>query len=304
MKIGAYYYHWYRGDWLKSTPYANDPPILGQYDNTQYGQAVSSHFASMKEAGLDFAIISWEPHSDYGYVMDAATEAGVKICVMYESLHRLDGRHVTIQESDMGPMLKDLEYLSQDLEEECWFSMDGRPVVMIYVSRNFKDENAFGDMRKALGRDVFLAGDEAFWHDPSTKRLRKLDAAFTYNWFQGNRFSGEGTSACDKFLDNVVVQARKWALACRSCGTQYWPVAMPGYDDTNVRAQMNHPKLPRMDGHMFSRSLGDAADLKPYAMTICSFNEHYEGTGIEPMGSYGTRYLDMTRKFKDGQKPK
>lgn len=298
MLIGTYYYYWYRENWLRFTPYVNDPPVLGQYDNTKYGKIINEHFWSIKKSGIDFVIVSWDPLSDYGYVIDAALEADIKICIMYESLFRLGGKHITIKKEHLKPILDDLSYLACDLDEECWFTINNKPVVMLYVSRNYEDENCFEEIRKVMEKDIFLAGDEAFWEEPSIKRLSKLDAAFTYNWFQVGRFNGDGIIRCNSFLDNVDTQVKKWDLACKSCGMQYWPVAMPGYDDTYVRPVLEHPVLPRMNGHMLLRSLTDSLDINPYVITICSFNEHYEGTGIEPIRSYGNKYLDMVKFFK------
>jgi hypothetical protein len=295
--IGAYYYPWYTSGWLKKTPYSKNPPVLGQYCNTVYGPTITQHLAMMKNYGIDFIVVSWDPETNYEHLLDSANIDGPKICIMYESLYHLKGKHDWIDEQYEDMILKDLSNIRGDFDEKCWFKIDDKPVLFIYVSRNYKNIEFFNKVRQSIGPS-FLVGDESFWQEPDPNRIEAFDALTSYNWYQPGRFSGNDKETCDSFLTNIKDYATKWNQACKDKGRQYWPVAMPGYDDRNVRPQAGHLPIPRMDGYFFERSLEDAKLLQPNVTMICTFNEHYEGTGIEPMRSYGEKYMEIFKKSK------
>ena len=135
------------------------------YNNVQYGDVLVQHMKMMRQAGIDFASISWDPRTtQYEQVLDAAEEEGIKVTVFYESLSRATGEHDKVVEKDLDDILSDMRQLRPDLQEDCWLRIDGKPVVMFYVTRNYVDpDGAFGAIREALG-DVFLVGDEVFWN--------------------------------------------------------------------------------------------------------------------------------------------
>lgn len=293
MLCGAYYYPWYSGPWLRRTVRRADPPVLGQYNNKIYSDELAQHFRWMREYGIDFASVSWEPHgAGYEHVMDVAEEEGVKLTVLYESLCRASGKFGRIVEADFPRILNDMRMLAADLHDPCWLRIDGRPVVMLYVSRNYyeKPEVIMPEIRKVLGQDVFLVGDEIFWGSADPARCSLFDAVTSYNWYQPGRFSGEGKDACDSFVANV-----ESFLDGREIPVPYWPVAMPGYDDRGVRPQKQHPPIPREDGHLFKETLAAARKRTQGAFMITSWNEFFEDTQIEPTNKYGNLYLEMLR---------
>jgi hypothetical protein len=293
--IGAYYYAWYFGRWLHKTKRASDTPILGEYSNNVYGQTLDEHMSMAKQAGIDFMAVSWAHNLDYGYIMDAAQKSGIKITALYESLQRATGKYQTIIKRDHSNILRDLEAISDDFEEDCWLRIGGKPVLMIYVSRNYQEPNdIFGEMRKKIG-DVYLVGDEVFWGDkPDPNRYQAFDAITSYNWYQPGRFvPNKEKETCDSFLLSI----REFLNECNFT-RPYWPVAMPGYDDSSFRPQANHPPIPRLDGYFFEESLKDAITMNPDCLMITSFNEFYEDSEIEPVQSYGNKYLDILSKVK------
>jgi len=297
MRIGAYYYAWYSGQWqwLRKTKRASDPPILGQYSNDVYGDVVNEHMRMAKDAGIDFLAISWDPSSSYGHVIDAAKRNGMKVTALYESLSRATGEYLTVSKKSHPYVLRDLESISEEFDEECWLRIDGKPVLIIYVSRNYEaPDDVFGEARKRIG-DIYLVGDEVFWgSSPDPNRCLVFDALTSYNWYQPQRFfPGSGKETCDSFLENI----RKFLGGC-SLKRPYWPVAMPGYDDSSVRPEANHLPIPRLDGYLLRRSLQDAAAMNPDVVCVTSFCEWYEDTQVEPAQSYGNLYLDILKEFK------
>jgi hypothetical protein len=297
MLKGTYYYAWYTMNWLPRTQRRTDPPTLGHYNNSSYGTVVREHFRKMKRHGVDFVAVSFDPRMpQYEHVMYASEEFEVPLTVLYESLSRATGQYQSVTTEDLPAILADMRNLSQDLSDESWLRIDGKPVVMIYVSRNYSDaSSAFPRIREALGGDVFLVGDEVFWDNGMTpERAGLFDAVTSYNWYQPGRFSGKGRKACDSFLTNVRKEVKKNISTCDKAGVPYWAVAMPGYDDRRVRPQARHEPIPREDGYLFERSLKDAK-AGNQAIMVTSFNEWFEDTQVEPTASYGDAYLKMIR---------
>lgn len=298
--VFAYYYNWYRGYWLKRTVRASDPPVLGQYNNTIYCDEILDHIKQMRYAGIDFMSVSWDPRvTNYENMMDSCLDTGFKMCVFYESLANATGKNQAITKSDLPRILNDMRALGQDLGEDCWLRIDGKPVVMIYVTRNYADpQEAFPAIREALGRDVYLVGDEIFWKRPDPKRIKVFDSVTAYNFYQAGRFEGNGRMACDSFLKNVHSTQAEALEICQGTGIQYWPVIMPGYDDSGVRPKAGHPPIPRLEGYFYRESWKRSLEYQSDVYSLCSFNEWYEDSAVEPASSYGNLYLDITREFK------
>lgn len=299
---GAYYYGWHKGPWLARTARPDDLPLLGEYDNTRHGPAVTAHMGMAKQAGINFLAVSWWGN-DYGYVLDAAKQAGIKIVYFYESLRRSLGKD-PIPLSALPLILNDMAVIREDMQENAWLRIDGRPVLMIYVTRCYRNEaqKFFSAIRSALP-GVFLVGDELWWQPVPDWRIEMFDAVTFYNMFKKNMKCFQETSpekVAFGYLDECKPILLKHAEQCRRLGIPLWGCAMPGYDDSGVRPEKKHPPVPGLDGEFFRRSLADALDISigNQALTICSMNENYESTGIEPRQSYGNLYLDILKKFK------
>lgn len=300
MLIGAYYYAWYSGDWLGRTIRAEDPPALGEYDNTVRGEApgkgaVADHFRQLRANGIDFVAMSWEPNRSYDHVYEAAQATGMKVTCLYESLIRSNEKNV-LTRAEAPAVLGDMERVSEECEEPCWLRIDGKPVVMLYVTRQYREEKLFDDIRQELG-DVFLVGDELFWKEPKPERVGYFDALTAYNMYRPGKFDGETPEErAESFLENTSKMLRKHSWRCAELKVPFWPVAMPGYDDSGVRP--GHPSLSRLGGEFFERSLDCALSLTPDCIMVTSANEWYEDTQIEPAGSYGDKYLKIVKRKK------
>jgi hypothetical protein len=297
MLVGAYYYAWYSGDWLSRTIRKDDPPAMGEYDNTVRGPSpgtgpVAEHFRQLKSNGIDFVSVSWEPDRNYDHVYEAAQATGMKVTCLYESLIRANAKKF-LTGSEEQIVREDMSRISDDTEEDCWLRMNGDPVVMLYVTRQYKEPRLFDAIREEI-EGAFIVGDDAFWKDLKPERIRLFDAVTAYNMYRPDRFSGDTPEErSESFLTN---SARMLESHARKCDGNFWPVAMPGYDDTGVRPGERHPSLSRLDGEFLERSLDCAANLQPACTMITSANEWYEDTQIEPAGSYGDKYLRIIKR--------
>mgnify|MGYP000014260914 CR=1 FL=1 len=83
------------------------------------------------------------------------------------------------------------------------------------------------------------------------------------------------------------------------------PGVLPGFDDTNVRPEANHPPIPRsVEG--FESQLDIAISLfdpQHNMFMITSWNEWHEDTSIEPAQEFGLEYLDALQRKLDSRSP-
>jgi hypothetical protein len=298
--LGSYYYAWYKDRWLSRTIRKNDPPLLGEYDNTVSGDVVRQQILDIKSAGIDFVSISWSPGDSHQHVMNAASEHGVKVTFLYESLqHELKG---VVTEAALPLILADMRVIKQAMQQDCWLKINGRPVLMIYVTRAYRGnvDNIFRRVRNALG-DVFIVADQLFWEPLPYETAIRYDALTAYNMYQTKRFSAASPEeTCESYLASSLKQMKYYAKMCSDYGIPLWGNAMPGYDDSGVRPDRQHPPIPRQEGDFFKRSLADALGVSNarQALMVTSWNEVYEDSQIEPCISYGDRYLKILAEFK------
>lgn len=304
MLIGAYSYFWYRKDWLKLTVRQNDPPVLGEYDNTLHGEVIDKQLEMVKQSGIDFLSLSWDYRYDHGHVIDALKKTNTKATYFYESLHRERDSRGKVPPSVLPLILNDMDLIKELTSEDCWLHIDSRPVVMIYVTRAYADPvNALKAIRKRFNDDVFLVGDELWWDPLNIESLKQLDAVTGYNFYCPGRFSTVSPEeTASTYLNNIKTQMQKHVSVCASIGLPVWGNSLPGYNDRGVRGDKNHHPIPRLGGDFFKRSLADAFEVstgKEKCIMITSFNEHYEDSGIESFQSDNGLYLNILKEFKE-----
>lgn len=299
MLIGAYYYAWYRQNWLMRTVRQLDRPVYGEYDNTTYNTVIPTHMELMMKFGIDFISVSWNG-DDLGYVLDNANKVGMKVTYFYESLRRA-GQDGIIREGTHPFIIKDMDLVKEAMDEDCWLRIDGRPVMMFYVTRCYREnpERLFSEIRKAVP-DVFLVGDEYFWDAVPDEKIQLFDAVTAYNMYQPGRFAAfPDTEVVRTYMASSIQQMNIHKEQCERLDKPLWGCAMPGYDDIGVRPKKRQPAVPRMGTRFFKEQLALAnnVSVKKQAMMICSWNEFYEDTQIEPCMSYKNRYLGVLKNF-------
>lgn len=299
--VGAYYYAWYERDWLRMTVRKEDPPLLGEYDNTRYG-AVEEHVRMAERAGLDFFSVSYDGSKTHEHIVDAANSSKVRVTYFFESMTQsLRGK---IPERVVGNAVRLMAPLRDLMAEPCWLRVGGRPVLMIYVVRAYENAPAALDAIRAAFPDAYLVGDLLWWDAPCRETLSRLDACTWYNMYQDGtgRFSRSSPEeAARTYLESSKERLLKDAAVCRALGVEVWGNAMPGYDDSGVRPERGHFPIPRKDGQFFKDSIRDAREIMaaaqddPGVLMVTSFNEWYEDTQIESCSSYGESYLGAIR---------
>ncbi|MEM7396647.1 MAG: glycoside hydrolase family 99-like domain-containing protein, partial [Verrucomicrobiota bacterium] len=243
-RIMAYYYPWYtEGDWSRHD-YPNTP-TLGTY-GTDAPEIVEQHIDWCADHGLEGFFVSWwgrkhltEQHLQSGF-MKAKNLRRIKFALYYESLGLLDktdGKADGIVDfSQPGPLtrlIEDFRYLKiRYLSHPSYLTINGRPVIGLYVTRTFRHFTAehVDRLKRVLGFNPYLIADEAFFGeqaDPDSARNGPgiFDAYSAYNMFENAKVK-EGESALAYQSREAFPIFRSWAEK-----VPFIPGVFPSYKD-------------------------------------------------------------------------
>ncbi|MEM4972665.1 MAG: glycoside hydrolase family 99-like domain-containing protein [Candidatus Hadarchaeales archaeon] len=337
--LGAYYYLWYGrrhsilggGDW--SSGYSHHP-VLGEYDSRDLA-LIETHVNWAREAGIDFFAINWtgegawEDNALKSSFLPVAEKTGFKFCLVYDSYFNLNKLNTRISYDFNGfitpgqrrgeKFLSDLAYLeSTYFRSPSYLKIDGRPLLIIYAVREFRNAQRYLEKWRSREVDVqpFTIADVVFWSELSISDLKKpsirtigrrlLDfLTLKTRWKVIEKYFDGITGYCmydprrvSNFLNRVKKEFRKFHKLARESNLSFVPSPMPGYDDRNLRGY-DRPVIPRSEQFYreFFRLCCDFLDDRLGMVVITSFNEWHEGTEIEPSKEFGDTYLYLTREF-------
>jgi Glycosyl hydrolase family 99 len=350
LTVAAYYYPWYGANRLHwDEGYARgqlvppQSPALGEYDSRDPA-LIETHYAWAHRYGVDVFLASWSgPHSYNDvtiqeHLLPSPARGPTRIGLLYESIERLgptvDGR-IDVDDAAIDRMRRDFAYLAETaFRDPGYFRIDGRPVVVLYVSRIYVGKvteavQAIRDEVLAIdGVEPYLIGDEVDWDmAPEPTRIGLYDAITGYTLY--SRTQPTGWPADTGYLTWVGWRLRQFKRAATGAGIPFVPNALPGFDDLGVRPADGHHVLPHelSDSSSdptelfgaFLRLAGKLVDPGLRLLTVTSWNEWHEDTQIEPTlpseddsvdplqltqgyaaRDYGFGLLDRLAQFKRG----
>lgn len=302
LTVGAHYYVWYgRGDhvnWLDEAP--ENPSAFGAYD-ARDPEVIEKHLELCHNYGIDWLSVSWwgqggaeditlRDHFLKGPLGDT------EFSIFYETPGILDSYDLDSQGGDQ--LVDDVEYLSETyFNHPNYRHIDGRPVIYLYISGVFEGdiEAAYQRMRDAAPDGLYIISD-LIRHGPPLDRhmdvLTASDAVTPYTMYTPDE------SRHEDFANNVTDVYDDWMEPISKHDTEFIPVVMPGYDDTELK-HVSRDNPPLEASPELLRDLCQGA--KPYAtdgansIFITSFNEWYEDTQVEPSERFGTDYLEVVQ---------
>jgi len=310
LLIGAYWYPWFgpgRRHWEEG--YLGEP-ALGEYDSADPA-VIRQQVAWATDHGIDLFVASWWGQGSKEDTVlstsfpEVIEGSDFRFAVLYETpgLLGMDGGHIRLTDAEtQQQLIDDVTYLAKTyLDHPNYLRIEGRPVLFLYLTRTFSGDiqSAMDAVREAVraevGEPAFVIGDEVYWQSPSSPRIRPYDGVTAYNMHTSVPGIAEG------FAGKVGEQYAFWARKTATEGVAFIPDVLPGFDDTGVRPEAEHPVIPR-DPERFAVQLRDAIALAhgPIRMVmITSFNEWHEFTSIEPGESFGLTYLEIVRDTAD-----
>ena len=290
--------HWERG--------FSDTPLLGFYDSLD-NRVLSQHLDWAHQYGIDVLKIEYIPQFDDSIkngILGADT-GDTKVCLMYDSRLRFESIGYNSPPYNFDDkkismtFLTDMDHIAKDyFSSPNYFKINDRPVLWIYVARDYtgKFKEIIETARKNFlksGYDVYLVGDTVFWNYRMST-IGSFDAVSCYSAYAGRPQNTAELAERLKFLYMV------WNIAARLQQIDFIPAGIPAYDDTCLENERKSLPVLSGTGDDFMYQLEvisgflDPVNIFPEInqVTIATFNEHQEGSSVEPARQWGFERIE------------
>jgi hypothetical protein len=273
-------WHWTMGKLKDGHIASHFQPAIGIYDSLD-PWVVEMQVGLMKIAGFDGVLADWYgsvPFYDYASIhartnllFKTATEAGLKICLVYEDQSVGNPIKAKIaQPKDSAKLAEQAGHAARPwLNQMNWWHLDGKPALLVFGPQFFQNDE-WSAFMKGTGNIALL----------SLHRVVE-PASGAYDWpipSSGLQFT----------LD----------FASRSKNVRYrMPVAYPRFRDAYEKGeQKGFPVIEDDNGATYLKTLRSALAMKSDAVQVATWNDWQEGTQIEPSKEYGLRDLMATQR--------
>ena len=314
LLVGACYYPWFDTDRHWQEGYKGDP-VLGEYDSQRL-EINEIHISLAASHGIDFFVTSWWGENSFedsairNGLLQAANVDQMKFAILYETPGRLGtdsaGRIDLDDPQKKQKLISDVQYLADTyFGLPQYLKIDGKPVLYLYLTRIFSGAyaDAIQELRSAIsdrGFELYLIGDQVYWQDPSAQEeidlMQSFDGVSAYNMHT----SVDGID--NNFVQKALEKYSEWVEVADSVNVDFIPGVIPGFDDTEVRPEAQHPVIEKDPERFRSFLEGMKPQLSSNNMAIItSWNEWHEFTQIEPGVESGTAYLEVLEQSLTGK---
>jgi hypothetical protein len=281
----AAYYPWF-GPNNYGSPKLADRPLDER--NTMDSPGVLSMTQQARESGIDGFVVSWAGEDFSGWrfdlALDAAEATGGYLAPYIEMVEVAAGDTT----GKANPMIV-LDWISdaiQRADSPAFLRSGGVPVVFVYTMSKlspFGWTNVLNELNKR-GTPVRLVGDA----DLTTNYGQVQWGHHKYN----PNFMDPALLA--QTNRDTMLDARLLATSDPTGPHLTVATVSPGYDDTNLRGDLNAvvPRGPA--GERYIATWDSAIAAQPDWVLITSWNEWFEGTHIEPSVGNGDLALRQT----------
>ena len=306
---GQWGWHWTMGRFDPVAPAstgqltcaAHDPPAIGLYDSRDPA-AVECQVQLMKLAGIDGAVIDWYGNDalhDYAAIHAAAdllvktlARAGLRFAICYEDRAAAELAKGRPAEGDaVAVCRRHLAWLTANwCAAPGYERVDGRPLVLVFGPRSLLADDEWRRARAGLTPAPLLLGLPLVW------RPAGLDGTFGWPPVSGDREIPPAEYGA--YLERLAAESRG--------GVPTVAVAFPAFHDVYAEAGL-HPSygsIAERDGATLTESLDAALATPALVVQIATWNDHGEGTAIEPTRDRGTtRLLRVARRLRGAAAP-
>lgn len=293
------YYTWYDSQrWNRGH---SDTPLLGFY-NSLDPEVIAEHSKLANKYGIDVFKVEYLPQLDDSILNGILNSdlGNTKICLMYDSLLRFgkfdkSGNLYDFNNPELSSMfLEDMDHIADTyFKNENYFNINGRPVLWIYIARDYTGsyKEIIKQARKNMlekGYDVYLVGDIVFWNY-KLSGINAFDAVSLYTAYGGRPQNTARLAERLKFLYLV------WELSSQLEGRDFIPAGIPAFDDRSLAGERKPLDVLSGSSQDFQYQLKiisaylDKVNIAPELnqVTIATFNEHQEGSSVEPATEWG-----------------
>lgn len=276
---------------------AHDYPLIGLYDSAD-DDALECQVLLMKFAGLNGVVIDWygitntldhaANHARSLKLIPWLRKAGLQFAVCYEDKaleQRVRAKAISASEA-VREATHDLEWAQDNwFKDASYVKHSGRPVLLVFGPQYLK-----GDQWGAATES--LSSHPLVFALPHLANAPGIDGAFAWPPVDG----GKALSPEQWHQKLESVTAQKHAV------TPTLATAFPGFKDIYAQAGVRGSYgsiAPRL-GATFKESLELALQSPSPIIQVATWNDHGEGTAIEPTRDHGYRYLELLQSLKKG----
>lgn len=313
--VSVYYYPWYSGaNWdqnkfLRGKNRMNIPPLIGTYDNVVNRVTAKQHIEWSTNFGIDNWICSWWGPNSYQSnailknIMPNMVGTNMTFCLFYETSN-FYGSNWTFGPTEVQLFYDHIKYMNDNFfSHPNYWKIGGRPVVVVYLSRQMSGNYAEALTRVRKDFNVYLIGDDFHFGPAEPDRHKNWDAITIYNSHGLKTYDGYPKTT--GFIEGCRKNFQTHKKALVGTATKLMSNVIPGYNDRAQRLEVNNYPIPRKvaadsaEGSTFNQMLtvgleeGDSA----VGTAICSWNEWWEDSEIEPTVVSPPTNVDGTADF-------
>ncbi len=278
---------------------SGDYPLIGPYDQGDR-EVVRWHFRLAKAAGIDGFLCSWWKSNQHGMMSDwqaelfekvllpIAQEENFKVGIIDENAH---------YQRDYDQLVSRITtYLPRYATNPAYLKIKGQPVWFIYQVWDdwltSAQAQTYIDAAESKVGDVYWIFDKlkaSASGSPPTVRMyvaaewlaiKKIDCFGTYSYF------GHWRDMRPAVIEELY---QGFAQNVRAAGHAVELPFSPGHDNTAVNPAPL--VVARKDGEVLRTFLRAIDAAKPDLAVVCSFNEWFEMTEVEPSSTWSDPYL-------------
>jgi Glycosyltransferase WbsX len=332
--VGAFYFPGWKNDepgapskrpWDPIKKFPQKEPLIGWYDEGQ-PDVVAKQLAQMRAAGLNFIVFDWywsEGKAEYlGHTIKAFRNApewpGMKFALLWANHMKVPNTRANFEAM--------IAHLSRNyLSQPDHLRIDGKPALFIFSQQNLRDRaremglEARDLIRRAreiareqgVGEIYIVGSAEAVRYWVTEYGLQSgYDAYSAYNYhrgFEGTFIPLRPLSHSFEELSDAYSMTWNWMMKNSPLpyivpGTAGWNKRPwggsidPWHDDSEASPAEFEAHLRRI------KVVLDAHPEKTHRTAVlCCWNEHGEGSVIEPTKEWGNTRVDAIRKVFRGQ---
>jgi hypothetical protein len=300
VPVSVYYYPWYSGaNWdqnkfLRGKNRMDIPPLIGTYDNAVNKVSVRQHIEWSTNFGIDNWICSWWGPNSYQSnailknIMPNLAGTNLTFCLFYET-SSFYGSNWTFGPTEVQLFYDHIKYMNDNFfSSPSYWKIGGRPVVVVYLSRQMG--GAYADALTRVRKDfnVYLIGDDFHFGPAEPARHKNWDAITIYNSHGLKIYDGYPKTT--GFIEGARKNFQNHKKGLVGTATKLMSNVIPGYNDRAQRLDANNYPIPRRvaadsaEGSTFNQMLtmGLEEGDPEVGTAICSWNEWWEDSEIEP----------------------
>jgi len=272
-------------------------PVTGPYDS-QDPDILEYQVLLMKISGIDGVFVDWygdENFNDYaminkntGALFNWVKKANLKFGIVYEDQtikHMINGGKISSSNAKTVAA-KAINYIYNNwANSSTYLKIDDKPVLLVFGPQYFKTSSDWNDIFSTLNpKPLFFTEDN---------QLSPV-AAGAYPW-PPMSLATNGVLSITKlneYLAQFYKKASSWSYKIGG--------AFPGFKDIYKEAGVGagYGFLDPLNGFTFSSSLDRAITQNCDIIQIVTWNDHGEGTGVEPALEFGTQYLEKIQDVR------